>query len=125
MGDWYVQEYQYTKEMRMKDLSCVGFHFSMSEDEDVVSNFTFRFPAKTGYFYHVPTFSVVSDLDTAVWNTNLKKGCETLGFEIVPTFISFAFFQWTSSPSCWTRTTLDGPFWVNAGRGSRATRHSS
>ncbi len=42
MGDWYVLEYQYTTEMRLKDLSCVGFHFSQTGFGDIISNFTFR-----------------------------------------------------------------------------------
>ncbi len=73
MGDWYVLEYEYTKEMRMKDLSCVAFKFTLTEDEDLISNFTFRFPPTTGFFYHMPTVSIVSDLDNAVWETNFKK----------------------------------------------------
>jgi hypothetical protein len=28
--------------MRLKDLSCVGFHFSQNGFGDIVSNFTFR-----------------------------------------------------------------------------------
>lgn len=67
-------EYEYTSKMKMKDLSCVGFKFSLTGLGDLVSNFTFRFPPKTGFFYHVPTFSTVSDLDNAVWETNFKRG---------------------------------------------------
>ena len=74
MGDWYVLEYVYNKPMRMKDLSCVGFHFSLTSFGELQSNFTFRFPAKTGHFYHVPTFSIVNPANSAVWDTQFKGG---------------------------------------------------
>ena len=74
LGDWYVLEYIYNKPMRMKDLSCVGFHFSLTSFGELQSNFTFRFPAMTGHFYHVPTFSLISDQNQAIWDTQFRGG---------------------------------------------------
>ena len=74
LGDWYVLEYVYNKPMRMKDLSCVGFHFSLTSFGEMQSNFTFRFPALTGHFYHVPTFSVINPANEAVWDTQFRGG---------------------------------------------------
>ena len=67
-------EYIYNKPMRMKDLSCVGFHFSLTSFGELQSNFTFRFPAMTGHFYHVPTFSLISDQNQAIWDTQFRGG---------------------------------------------------
>ena len=78
LGDWYVLAYEYPKKMRLKDISCVGLHFSLTEFGDVTSNFTFRFPAKTGFFYHVPTFSLVSETKKSLWETQFRGG-EWLG----------------------------------------------
>ena len=74
LGDWYVLEYEYPKEMRLKDISCVGLHFSLTSFGDILTNFTFRFPAKSGHFYHVPTFSMVSQLKTSIWETQFRGG---------------------------------------------------
>jgi len=73
MGNWYVQEYVYNKQMPMKDLSCVGFHFSKGGFGELQSNFTFRFPSKIGHFYHVPTFSLVDSANSAVWETQFGR----------------------------------------------------
>ena len=74
LGDWYVLEYVYNKPMRMKNLSCVGFHFSLTSFGELQSNFTFRFPATTGHFYHVPTFSIINPTNPAIFDTQFRGG---------------------------------------------------
>ena len=64
--------------MRVNDLSCIGFEFSINGNEDglekLKANFTFKFPAKTGYFYHVPTYSPVNTINPAIWDTRTRRG---------------------------------------------------
>lgn len=71
-------EYVYNKPMRVNDLSCIGFEFSINANEDglekLKANFTFKFPAKTGYFYHVPTYSPVNTINPAIWDTQTRRG---------------------------------------------------
>ena len=43
MGPWYIQEYQYPREMNMADLSCLMFKF-YEDATGIMGNFTFRFP---------------------------------------------------------------------------------
>ena len=43
MGSWFIQEYQYPKEMKMADLSCLMFKF-YEDATGIMGNFTFRFP---------------------------------------------------------------------------------
>ena len=78
LGAWYVMEYVYNKPMRVNDLSCIGFEFSINANEDglekLKANFTFKFPAKTGYFYHVPTYSPVNTINPAIWDTQTRRG---------------------------------------------------
>ena len=45
-----------------------------SDIDVMVSNFTFRFPPKTGFSYHVPTFGMFSEDNKAQWTTNFKNG---------------------------------------------------
>ena len=71
-------EYVYNKPMRVNDLSCIGFEFSIDGSKNGVeklkANFTFKFPAKTGYFYHVPTYSPVNTINPAIWDTKTRRG---------------------------------------------------
>merc|ERR1712038_1721022 len=94
LGDWYVLEYIYNKPMRMKDLSCVGFHFSLTSFGELQSNFTFRFPAKTGHFYHVPTFSIVNPANSAVWDTQFK------GVELASLILGTDYGRWAVLAQC-------------------------
>merc|ERR1712018_395595 len=94
LGDWYVLEYVYNKPMRMKDLSCVGFHFSLTSFGELQSNFTFRFPAKTGHFYHVPTFSIVNPANSAVWDTQFK------GVELASLILGTDYGRWAVLAQC-------------------------
>lgn len=94
MGDWYVLEYQYTSEMRLKDLSCVGFHFSQTGFGDIISNFTFRFPPHNGHFYHVPTFSTVSQIDNAIWETQFK------GVDLLSAILDTDYSRWAVLAQC-------------------------
>lgn len=74
LGDWYVQEYQYASEIKLRGLSCVGFKFTLNGLGDIVSNFTFRFPPRTGHFYHVATFSSFNEANPAIWDTKFAGG---------------------------------------------------
>ncbi len=60
--------------MDLHALSCIGLHFSLTGFDSVMTNFTFRFPAKTGHFYHVPTISLVTEGERAVWETQFRGG---------------------------------------------------
>ncbi|TRY76554.1 hypothetical protein TCAL_06325 [Tigriopus californicus] len=94
LGDWYVLAYEYPKKMRLKDLSCVGLHFSMAGFGDIQSNFTFRFPAKTGFFYHVPTFSIVSQVKTSLWETQF------VGVELISSIVETDYQNWAVLVQC-------------------------
>lgn len=94
LGDWYVLAYEYPKKMRLKDISCVGLHFSLTEFGDVTSNFTFRFPAQTGFFYHVPTFSFVSESKPSLWDTQLR------GVELISAIVDTDYDNWAILVQC-------------------------
>ena len=92
LGAWYVMEYVYNKPMRVNDLSCIGFEFSINGNEDglekLKANFTFKFPAKTGYFYHVPTYSPVNTINPAIWDTQTRRGIYSFLNCVILCFIS-------------------------------------
>ena len=46
----------------------------MSGLGELKSNFTFKFPAKTGFFYHVPNYSPVNTIMPAIWDTKHRGG---------------------------------------------------
>jgi len=102
LGDWYVLEYIYNKPMRMKDLSCVGFHFSLTSFGELQSNFTFRFPAMTGHFYHVPTFSLISDQNQAIWDTQFR------GVELASLILGTDYTSWAVLAQC-NKNSADSP----------------
>ena len=58
----------------MKDFSCIGLDFSMNGEGELKSNFTFKFPAKTGFYYHVPSYSPVNTIFPAIWDTKHRGG---------------------------------------------------
>ena len=56
----------------MKDISCLGLHYSLTEfGGELQSNFTFRFPPKTGMFFHVPILSLFAK-EKSVWETQFR-----------------------------------------------------
>ena len=70
MGNWYVLEYQYARKMALRDIGCVRLHYTAPLGiGDLISNFTFRYPPKTGYFFHVAEISLLSDVQPSVWET--------------------------------------------------------
>ena len=74
LGKWYVLEYVYEKPKNMKDFSCIGLDFSMNGEGELKSNFTFKFPATTGFYYHVPSYSPVNTIIPAIWDTKHRGG---------------------------------------------------
>ena len=74
LGEWYVLEYGYEKPKKMKAFGCIGLEFSMNAEDELKSNFTFKFPAKTGFFYHVPSYSPVNSIIPAIWDTKHRRG---------------------------------------------------
>jgi hypothetical protein len=74
LGNWFVLEYQYPKEIRLHDIGCVQMHYSALGIGDIISNFTFRFPPKTGHFYHMPSISLLSEVEASVWETQFRGG---------------------------------------------------
>ena len=60
--------------MRMKPFGCLGFDFSLTDSGQLMSNFTFRFPAKTGFYFHVPSYSSVNTIYPAIWDTQMRGG---------------------------------------------------
>ncbi|XP_040574439.1 uncharacterized protein [Lepeophtheirus salmonis] len=95
LGDWYVLQYQYPNEKKLKDLSCIGFHFAKNAfSADIVSNFTFRFPATTGHFYHIPTFSEIVNGNKAVWKTQIK------GVEMISGILDTDYSKWAILTQC-------------------------
>ncbi len=75
-------EYEYPKKMDLHSLSCIGLHYSLTGYDSIVTNFTFRFPAKTGHFYHLPTFALVTDQQRAVWEMQFRGGRDNLEHSI-------------------------------------------
>ena len=69
LGNWYVLEYQYAREMRLRDIGCVQLHYTALGVGDIISNFTFRYPPRTGFFFHVAEISLLSDLQPSIWET--------------------------------------------------------
>ena len=39
-------EYQYAREMRLRDIGCVQLHYTAIGIGDIISNFTFRYPPR-------------------------------------------------------------------------------
>ena len=80
LGNWYILEYEYAEETRLNQVDCLGFKFTVEDiplslDMSVMTaNFTFRFPPKSGFSYHVPTYAFFSDDTQAKWTTNFKNG---------------------------------------------------
>ena len=80
LGEWYLLEYEFATEPRLTPLDCLSFKFTiddvgMGSDMSVLtSNFTFRFPPKSGFKYNVPTFGIFDTDSNAKWTTNFKKG---------------------------------------------------
>ncbi|XP_023324477.1 uncharacterized protein LOC111698387 [Eurytemora carolleeae] len=72
MGHWYILEYQYPREMKLTDLSCLSFDFNAA-GEDIVGNFSFRYPPRFGHYYHIPTVSnVIANGQEGLWMTSFK-----------------------------------------------------
>ena len=70
LGNWYVLEYQYARKMRtLRDIGCVQLHYTALGVGDIISNFTFRYPPRTGFFFHVAEISLLSDVQPSVWET--------------------------------------------------------
>ena len=78
----------------MKAFGCIGFDFSMNGDGELKSNFTFKFPAKTGSYYHVPSYSPVNTIIPAIWDTKHKggKNSRIMTFNIIVILIVFIGF---------------------------------
>ena len=80
LGNWYILEYEYAEETRLNQVDCLGFKFTVDDiplslDMSVMTaNFTFRFPPKSGFSYHVPTYAFFSDDTQAKWTTTFKNG---------------------------------------------------
>ena len=73
----------------MKAFGCIGFDFSMNGDGELKSNFTFKFPAKTGFYYHVPSYSPVNSIIPAIWDAK-HRGGRYLRFMIL--YVNFNFW---------------------------------
>ena len=78
LGDWYILEYEFASETKLTHLDCLGYKYTLNDVSDdmsvMVSNFTFRFPPKSGHMYHVPTFAIFANDSSAKWNTNFRNG---------------------------------------------------
>ena len=62
----------------------MGFDFSMTDQGELKTNFTFKFPTKTGFFYHVPSYSPVNTIMPGIWDSKHRGG------NIFESYISFA-----------------------------------
>merc|ERR1712241_1636054 len=94
MGSWFIQEYQYPKEMKMADLSCLMFRF-YEEQTDIMGNFTFRFPPVHGHFYTIPTKSeIVADGQDGLWVTQFK------GVNLLTAVVDTDYENWAVSVQC-------------------------
>jgi len=102
LGDWYLLEYEFASETKLTHLDCLGFKYTLNDmdmatesDIDVmVSNFTFRFPPKTGFSYHVPTFGMFSEDNKAQWTTNFKN------VEMVSVVVDTDYSRWAVLAQC-------------------------
>jgi len=94
MGPWYILEYQYPKEMKMADLSCLMFRF-YEEQTDIMGNFTFRFPPVHGHFYTIPTKSeIVADGQDGLWLTQFK------GVNLLTAVVDTDYDNWAVFVQC-------------------------
>merc|ERR1711997_581207 len=109
LGEWYLLEYEFASENKLNRLDCLGFKFTLndidlaSSSDVMISNFTFRFPPKTGFMYHVPTFATFDDDNTAKWNTNFKN------VEMVSVVVDTDYSRWAVVVQC-TKTTSGETF---------------
>lgn len=100
MGDWYLLEYEFAAETKLTHLDCLGFKFTLndvslgSDDSVMISNFTFRFPPRNGFMYHVPTFGVFSDNAKSKWTTNFKN------VEMVSVVVDTDYSRWAVLAQC-------------------------
>ena len=58
----------------MKAFGCIGFDFSITDDGELKSNFTFKYPAKMGFVYHVSSYSPVNMIFPAIWDSKHRGG---------------------------------------------------
>merc|ERR1712154_5904 len=94
MGSWFIQEYQYPKEMNMADLSCLMFKF-YEDATGIMGNFSFRFPPVHGHFYTIPTKSeIVADGQEGLWLTEFK------GVNLLTAVVDTDYDNWAVFVQC-------------------------
>jgi len=94
MGTWYILEYQYPREMEVTDLSCLKFKFSKGS-EAINGNFSFRFPARYGHFYNIPTDSkVLGNGQNSLWMTTFK------GVDLLTAIVDTDYDNWAVFVQC-------------------------
>merc|ERR1711963_22985 len=98
LGDWYILEYEFASETKLTQLDCLGYKYNLNDLSDdmsvMVSNFTFRFPPKTGNMFHVPTFAIFSNDSKAKWNTNFRN------VEMVSVVVDTDYSRWAVIAQC-------------------------
>jgi hypothetical protein len=72
----------------------VQLHYTALGIGDIISNFTFRFPPKTGHFYHVPSISLVSEVEASVWETQFGR------VELVSAIVDTDYDNWAVLVQC-------------------------
>ena len=70
----------------------------LDEDSSIQTNFTFRFPPESGHFYHIPTFSFLSDIEKSLWETQYRGGKINI---LLPTQLAIEF----SRAADWSKAT--------------------
>jgi len=94
MGQWYILEYQYPKEMPQANLACLSFHFK-EDQEGIIGNFSFRFPPRFGHFYHVPTVSsIIANGQEGLWMTQFK------GVDLLTAVVDTDYRNWAVFVQC-------------------------
>jgi len=98
LGDWYILEYEFASETKLTHLDCLGYKYTLNDVSDdmsvMVSNFTFRFPPKSGHMYHVPTFAIFGNDSSAKWNTNFRN------VEMVSVVVDTDYSRWAVLAQC-------------------------
>ena len=108
LGDWYLLEYEFAAETKLTHLDCLNFKFTLndvgigSDMSVMVSNFTFRFPPKTGFTYHIPTFGLFSTNDNGQWTTNFKN------VDMVSVVVDTDYSRWAVLAQC-TKNSYGAP----------------
>merc|ERR1712018_580302 len=93
---WYIAEYEFVADTKMKPLDCLGFTYTINDLNDVMNaTFSFRFPPSTGFTYNIATFGTISQESKAMWTTKYNKN-----MEMVSVIVDTDYSRWAVLAQC-------------------------